>query len=360
MKLRDLLVALNLESPLSLPQLYKKFGIEPNDDERLKKLEIFLNQAYRNGLVSSHLSRLQEELKEVSKNEIKIITIFDENYPESLKNIFDPPALIYVKGNLKKDDFYSIAIVGSRRASFAGLNFAKDLSFSLSNYGVTVVSGLAVGIDSAAHLGALKAGGRTIAVLGSGFGHMYPAKNKKLAQQIADEGAVITEFSYNTRPERFNFPRRNRIISGLSLGVVVVEAAQRSGSLITADFALEQGREVYAVPGFANMPLSLGTNKLIKQGAALVETELDIIEALPEHIKNHFRKKEFHGKKEKNLDREELNVYNLLTGEPISVDVICQSLKLSTSKGLKILLDLQIKGLIMQLPGKLFCKKYNK
>jgi len=194
------------------------------------------------------------------------------------------------------------------------------------------------------------------AVLGSGFGHLYPAKNKNLARQIADTAAVITEFSYFTKPDRFNFPRRNRIISGLSLGVVVVEAAKRSGSLITADFALEQGREVYAVPGFVNAPNSMGTNRLIKQGAALIETELDIIETLPEHIKSGLKKNRFK-EKEKSLNKKQLSVYNLLAGEPVSIDVICQSLKLSPSEGLNILLELQINGFISQLPGKLFCRK---
>jgi DNA processing protein len=357
LELRDLLLALNIDSALSLPELCRKFNIEPKRDDRLEILKNYLIQNSKSILGTHHLDHLEKELIIIKENHLKIITIFDRNYPLILKNIFDPPCLIYVKGSLVKSDLCSIAIVGSRRASFIGLNFAKNLSASLSMYGVTIVSGLARGIDSAAHQGALKVGGRTIAVLGSGFGYIYPATNKNLAQEISEKGAVISEFSYFTRPSRFNFPRRNRIISGLVLGVVVVEAAERSGSLITADFALEQGREVFAVPGFANTPNSKGTNRLIKQGAALVETESDIIESLPEHIKKYLSKRNSKAVIEKNLEKRHLNVYNLLTDEPLSVDTICQSLKLATNEALKILLDLQIKGLVIQLPGKLFCRK---
>ncbi|MFH1856348.1 MAG: DNA-processing protein DprA [Candidatus Omnitrophota bacterium] len=359
MEIRDLMVAFNLDNSLSLKQLYRKFELNLDDDDKDRKLKVCLTEFSKKGLDVASLKKLEREFKTAEKDKVSIMTVFDDDYPAQLKNIFDPPSVIYVKGKLYKEDVCPIAIVGSRRASFAGINFSRNLGFSLAMNGITIISGLARGIDSAAHKGCLEAGGRTIAVLGSGLGELYPAMNKQLAEQIGEKGAVISEFSYFTKPLAFNFPRRNRVISGLSFAVVVVEAAERSGSLITADLALEQGREVFAVPGFANAPNSKGTNKLIKQGAVLVESDKDIIDALPDHIKDKFRQKEkdFGKEIEKKLDKEVLNVYNLLTVEPISVDSICNILNISVAAVLKNLLDLQLKGLITQMPGKVFCRK---
>lgn len=223
---------------------------------------------------------LEKEFALVKKLGLKIITQDDQVYPENLKNIYDPPMLLYVKGELKPEDKLSMAIVGSRRASFYGLSCAEKFASDLAGKGITIVSGMARGIDSYAHKGALKAGGRTIAVIGSGFNNIYPPENKKLAEEIAKCGAVISEFPLDMLPKKENFPRRNRIISGLSLGVLVVEAARNSGALITADFALEQGREVFALPGKVDSNTSFGTNGLIKQGAKLVSGVDDILEEL--------------------------------------------------------------------------------
>ena len=211
---------------------------------------------------------------------MKALHLQDKDYPLNLRYIYQPPATIYLEGNLIAQDNIAIAIVGSRRATDYGLNNAERIGFELASRGITVVSGLARGIDSAAHRGALKAGGRTIAVLGSGLDVIYPPENKKLAQDIAQGGAVISEFIPDTPPHRENFPRRNRIISGLSLGVVVVEAAKRSGALITENFALEQGREVFALPGKVDSFTSGGVHDLIKEGAKLIESIEDIIEEL--------------------------------------------------------------------------------
>lgn len=355
MEIRDILLALGVESPLSTEQLYKKFHLE-QDDEKFEKLKICLKHFKPE---PAYLDELDKELKAIKEANLKVVTVFDDDYPQNLKNIFDPPSVIFVKGSLEKSDGCSLAIVGSRRASFTGINFARTLSASLAAYGITIVSGLARGIDTAAHTGCLKAGTRTIAVLGSGFGYMYPAMNKKLAEEIAGQGAVISEFSYFSKPLSFNFPRRNRIISGLSLGVIVVEAAERSGSLITADLALEQGREVFAVPGVVNAPNSKGTHKLIKQGAVLIENELDVIDALPQHIKEtlNLNIKSTGVNAAGKLEGKNLEVYNLIITEPICIDAVCNNLRLHSSEALKILLDLQIKGLIQQLPGKLFCRK---
>jgi len=214
-----------------------------------------------------------------------MLTFKDKEYPFLLKQITDPPVVLYIKGRLKEEDKLSIAIVGSRQASFYGLQCSQKFSFELAELGFTIVSGLARGIDTWAHKGALKAGGRTIAVLGSGFSFIYPEENKELVEEIALKGAVISEFSCNTQPFSFNFPRRNRIISGLSLGVLVVEAAKKSGALITANFALEQNRQVFCVPGRQDSFTSWGTNTLIKEGAKLVLDIQDILEELNLDIK---------------------------------------------------------------------------
>ncbi|MCM8760904.1 MAG: DNA-processing protein DprA, partial [Candidatus Omnitrophica bacterium] len=205
------------------------------------------------------------------------INIDDPEYPKNLKNIHKPPKELYVNGTLEKRDEIAVAIVGSRRASMYGLEMAEKLAFELALRGVTVVSGMARGIDSAAHKGALKANGRTIAVMGSGHNVIYPPENRRLYDQIITSGAVITEYEDDMPPLPENFPARNRIISGLSLGVVVVEAARNSGALITANFAAEQGREVFAVPGKVSSATSAGTNELIKDGARLVQSVEDII-----------------------------------------------------------------------------------
>ena len=187
---------------------------------------------------------LDKELKLIKRHNVKVITFIDEDYPVSLKNIHDPPVVLYVKGEILPEDDLAIAIVGSRKASFYGMQTAERLGYELASHGITIVSGMARGIDSSAHRGALKANKRTIAVLGSGLANIYPEENIILAEKISNKGAVISEFPMETIPDRGNFPKRNRIISGLSKGVVVVEAAQKSGALITADCALEQGREI--------------------------------------------------------------------------------------------------------------------
>ena len=210
---------------------------------------------------------------------MKILNIKDEEYPNKLKNIYNPPKKLYVLGNYNILNDFTIGIVGTRRCTDYGMQIAKSFSYYLSKYGVNIISGMAKGIDSSAHIGSITGKGKTIAVLGSGFKHIYPKENIKLFNKIIETGgAVITEYEENEYPMPENFPKRNRIISGLSDGVIVVEAGKRSGSLITADFALEQGRDVFAVPGNINSENSLGTNDLIKQGAKLVNCFEDCVE----------------------------------------------------------------------------------
>ena len=223
---------------------------------------------------------LEKYEKYILKNDIKIINISDESYPAKLKNIYAPPITIFAKGDISLLNSKSIAIVGSREPSKYGIYVAEKFSTELSKEGITVVSGLAKGIDTFAHIGALSSFGKTIAVLGSGIDVVYPKENAKYYREISEKGLIISEYIVGTVPEFKNFPQRNRIISGLSDGVLVVEARKNSGTMITTDFALEQGKELYVIPGNITSNLSAGTNNLIKEGAKLVTDVCEILEDL--------------------------------------------------------------------------------
>jgi DNA processing protein len=301
---------------------------------------------------------------------IRRITIDDAEYPENLKNIHSPPNVLYVNGSLSASDKTAVALVGSRRASQYGLETSERLAYELALRGVTVVSGMARGIDSAAHRGALKAKGRTIAVMGSGHDHVYPPENEKLYKDIARSGAVVTEFEDATEPLAENFPRRNRIISGLSLGVVVVEAARNSGALITANFAAEQGRDVFAVPGKISSNTSSGTNCLIKDGARLVQSADDIMEELSLTEMTPLEGAAREDKEEKiarmtkayiynSLTDDEKRIYKILSDEPLYIDDILNMSRLERRKMSKALLSLELKRLVTELPGKQFIRKGN-
>jgi DNA processing protein len=292
-----------------------------------------------------------EELTKVSDLGADIVTLRDARYPKNLLEIYDPPPVLYVRGGLDAADTLQIAVVGSRRGSSYGRAVTKRISRELGEAGVTVVSGLARGIDTCAHLGALEARAKTIAVLGCGVDTVYPPENKKLFFDIIKSGAIISEFPLGTSPDGKNFPRRNRIISGLSLGVVVVEATADSGSLITATHALEQGREVFAVPGNVGMATSRGTNRLIKQGARLIEEAQDILtEVLPQYS----------GAAEKEslppLTSAEGGVLQHLSHTPLHIDEICRLARMEIQRVSTILLELELKGVISQMSGKLFIR----
>lgn len=299
---------------------------------------------------------------------IRTLSINDGEYPKILKTLHKPPKVLYVNGNFKDEDDFAVAIVGSRRASRYGIEMSEKLGYDLALGGVTVVSGMARGIDSAAHRGALKAKGRTIAVMGSGHDHIYPSENKELYKKIAESGAVISEFENSVSPLPRNFPIRNRIISGLSLGIVVVEAARNSGALITADFALEQGREVFAVPGKISSVTSEGTHELIKDGAKLVQGAEDIMEELRLHKIEPMAGKERDLREEKiskkttrylynSLTDDERKVYKILSDEPLYIDDAIKESGVELSKASKVLLALELKHLIRELPGKQFIRR---
>ncbi len=310
---------------------------------RKKSLEAIIK--YRNSDI------LEKELKLAEKSKCNIITIENSDYPEQLKTISTPPIVLYIHGELKPEDKNSISIVGTRKPTKYGKKTAHNIGYHLAEQGVTVISGLAKGLDSQAHSTAIEAKGRTIAILGSGLLRLYPKENTKLAKKIETHGAVISEFPLETTPFRSNFPIRNRTISGLSLGTVVVEAAAKSGTLITAGFALEQGRIVFAVPGNMDQPTSEGANALIKQGAILVQDVDDIFREVP-YLK---RTKTSLSKKEKiKLSDKEQEIIGILKSDQVHIDEITENTTMTAPEVSVLLLTLEMKKILRQLPGKYY------
>ncbi len=289
------------------------------------------------------------EIGLAEKEDIRILTLVSDEYPELLKAIYDPPPVLYVKGKPLNSISFPLAVVGTRNPSEYGKVIAHRLCLKLASAGFNLVSGLARGIDTLAHRAALEAGADTIAVFGCGLGHTYPPENRKLRNEIVQQGAIISEFPVLMRPERNNFPARNRVLSGLSLGTVVVEAAVKSGALITADFALEQGREVFAVPGNITSPKSKGTNDLIKAGAKLVDSPDSVIEELLPVLREKLDKPEI------KLDNEvERQVFSLLSLEGRHIDNLIENSDLSPAQVSATLLQLELRGLVRQLSGKIY------
>jgi DNA processing protein len=294
------------------------------------------------------------QLAMLEKTGSQLITILDDSYPEMLRAIYDPPPYLLVKGQLSPADDNAVAIVGSRICTTYGKQITEQLARGLVEAGLTIVSGLARGIDSAAHRAVLKAGGRTIGVLGCGLDIFYPPENEALYAEIAESGAVVSEFAFGLRPDKFNFPARNRIISGLSKGVIVVEAGKMSGALLTAQHAIDQNREVFAVPGNINSAASAGTNELVKQGANPVTSPADVLLALGYHPD---RPRETRSKAAPALPENELAVYNSLTNKPKQIDNLSHDLNKPVAEVLAALFSLEMAGLVRQLPGKLFLRE---
>lgn len=316
-------------------------------ESQLRKLG-FDKRAIRSLLATRRQIDLDAELARTQEAGIELLNWESPSYPTYLREIPDPPPLLYMRGSLQEIDQWAVAVVGTRRLTRYGRQVAQDLVTGLVQNKVTVISGLARGIDAVAHKTAVEMGGRTIAVLGSGLDHIYPAENRRLAHQIATEhGALLTEYALGVKPEAKNFPPRNRVISGLSMGTIVVEAGERSGALITADFAVEQNREVFAVPGNITSPASRGPNRLIQQGAKLVRNVEDVLEelkismvaaktavqmALPE-------------------TSEEAAVYAELSAQPAHVDDICRATGLPTAVVGSTLTVMELKGMVQHLGG---------
>ena len=336
---------------------------------------------------------IERELEWIHEYGCQIVTLYDDAYPSRLKEIDTPPLVLYIRGELTSEDALSISLVGSRDAKDYGRKVGYRLSFQLAQRGLTVVSGLARGIDTSAHRGALEAGGRTIAVMGNGLSFIYPATNSPLAEKITASGALISEFPMGVKPKPRNFPRRNRIISGLTLGTVVVEASNRSGALITARLAGEQGREVFAVPGEIFSELSTGTHKLINNGAKLISTVDDLLNELPPYVLNQIQSEsltasvpdmETESSQEPSVEKsdikpeavqsspevpqpvqsapppdltpDEKTVFDAIETPSSHIDTIVRTTQLPIGQVSSVLLMLELKGIVQQLPGKQFTK----
>lgn len=334
--------------------------------------------AYRRG------PAIRAEIQRVEGIGCRIVTFNDPDYPSLLQHTHDPPPYLYVRGRLMPME-NPIAMVGARKASGYGMAAARRLSRELSGMGWTIVSGMARGIDTAAHKGALDGGGRTVAVMGSGFADIYPMENRELMDRIREQGAVISEFPVREPPNAYNFPARNRIIAGMTLGTVVVEASSKSGSLITARLAAEQGREVFAVPGSIHSHTSTGTHNLLKQGAKLVTRVDDIIEEFPRFQTTAVKCGDAAGAVGANsgdghdlwggdassvdepaamsggaasgLTPEQIAVLGMLNAYPVHIDDLCRGAGMEPGRLSGLLLNLELKGLIVQRPGKYFCLK---
>ena len=293
----------------------------------------------------------------MAKNKIKFISYFDKNYPKLLKEINDYPLGIYVLGKLPNDEYTKISIVGSRKYTEYGAYVTHKFAYDLAKRNVVIVSGMARGIDSVAHKSTIEAGGKTIAVLGCGLNICYPPENNKLREEIINHGCLISEFALGTKPLTGNFPVRNRIISGLSKGLIVTEANEKSGTLITVGHALDQGREVMAVPGAINNMFSQGTNYLIKQGANLIINCQDVLELIGENkkIENNLSEKNIPNKNIL-LDNEEKIIYNLIGLEQTSFDFIAANANLPINKLSSCLMMLEMRGIIKKIPGQKYIR----
>jgi DNA processing protein len=327
---------------------------------------------------------IERELELIDEYGCQVLTLYDAAYPSRLKEIDTPPLVLYIRGELIPDDSLSISLVGSRDAKDYGRKVSYQLSYQLAQRGLTVVSGFAKGVDTAAHRGALEAGGRTIAVMGNGLSVIYPAANRNLIEKIEASGALISEFPIAVTPKPRNFPRRNRIISGLTLGTVVVEASNRSGALITARLATEQGREVFAVPGEIFSELSMGTHKLINDGAKLISTVDDLLNELPQHALSQVQLPEVESSQEPPVEKndtklaatqppsevqqpvqsvpppdltpDEKTVFEAIEVPSSHIDTIIRTTQLPIGLVSSVLLMLELKGIVQQLPGKQFTK----
>ena len=296
----------------------------------------------------------EREIEKASRSDVDIITMNDDAYPGNLRDTPDPPLFLYIKGALKPEDRNAVAVVGTRRPTHYGKTVTHRLAGELAASGFTVISGLARGIDTQAHRGALAARGRTIAVLGCGIDVVYPPENRSLMEEIGGSGAVVTENPFGTQPESGYFPARNRIISGFARGTVIIEASEDSGSLITAQYALDQGRKLFAVPGNIGSPVSRGTNSLIKKGAILIEGTDDVLAGLG--AEPAARDRTTAARPLPAMTRDESVVLNCITVEPKHIDVLMSESRMAAGALGGVLVNLELKGLAKQLPGKYFVR----
>ncbi len=323
----------------------------PQEISRVEGLSLQIAEA----LKEADRDEAARQLDEARRFGAKTVTLWDEEYPRLLKEIYDPPPALFVEGDLKRLTEPVFAIVGTRTPTEYGASHTRSIAGGLASRSFTIVSGMARGIDTEAHKACLEAGGVTIAVLGCGLDITYPRENKALRARIAESGAVITEFPFGTEPTGHNFPRRNRIISGMSAGTLVVEAGDRSGALITARYAVLQNREAFALPGNADRPQSRGCNALIRAGhAQLAASEADILEALKIQLA---LKIDIQEPKKPKIKGDKLKVYNVINTDPVYIDDIAQAAGMNPSETLTILLELEMSGYISEVAGKRYRRR---
>ncbi len=306
-------------------------------------------------LASGTLSFGDEQVEKLLSEDARLLTCWHPEYPTLLRRIADAPVCLFVKGKPDWQNAFSLALVGTRSPSAYGKRVTAYLVSELVAAGVTIISGLARGVDTIAHMETVRAGGRTVAVLGSGLDQVYPPENRKLAERLLEQGALCSEYPFGTPPDAMNFPRRNRIISGLSAGTIVVEAGEKSGALITAYQALEQNREVFALPGSIFSQNSSGCHLLIQQGAKLVRNAADVLEEFPAQG-DLFEKQEYQQAELTEFSEEEKRVYQHLSRESIHIDALAQQLDMPSGRLLGVLLQFELKGMVKQLPGKFFAR----
>ncbi|NLJ41043.1 MAG: DNA-protecting protein DprA [Clostridiales bacterium] len=323
--------------------------------EELFSLSPVLGKNVVSDIINQRQDKILDKIYEsLRSSQYRIITLLDQEYPYLLSQIYDPPPILYCKGRRVQDNYFGISIVGSRRSTGYGRQMAERFGYELAKAGIIVVSGLARGIDAMAHFGALRAGGATVGVLGCGIDRVYPPENKKLFKIMEEEGTILTEYPPGTSPLAGNFPARNRIISGMTNGTMVIEAGLKSGSLITVDFALEQGREVYALPGNISIDQSAGTNKLLKEGAKLVTDVWDVLEDFGIE-----RQKGQDNAISVQLDFFETQVYNALQEGERHIEELSKDTKMDIQKLNSVLTMLEVKGIVKQMPGKIFIKTWD-
>ena len=315
------------------PEAFRTAGLPEKATENLIRLR-----------EETDLDRLYDSILDQG---ISVLILPEPKYPKLLREIDQPPPVLYVRGELTQADDFSVAMVGTRKVTAYGQQIARDTSTFLAGHGLTVVSGLARGVDALAHQHALQAGGRTIAVLGSGVDVIYPPEHRMLADAIVENGAIVSDYPMGTQPEGVNFPPRNRIISGLSLATIVVEAGERSGALITAEFAVEQGRDVFAVPGNVLSPMSQGTNRLIQNGAYAMISPQDVLDALGLERVDEFQA----ARQTLPANPTEAKILQVLDYEPIHVDVICQAANMPVETVAAALTMMELKGMVQHVGG---------
>ena len=357
-------IALNMlptMGPVRLRNLLTVFGTPEQvlsaKRDQLRKVDGVGNEVAEQISNWESIVDLPAELQRIGDFGATVITQNSPEYPKALREIHSPPIVLYVWGEIQPRDHHAIAVIGARRTTHYGMESAKKLSYQIAYAGLTVISGLARGIDTAAHHGAIAAKGRTIAVIGSGLMEIYPPENRALAEKIRNgNGAVVSEFSMQIQPDRQTFPMRNRIISGWSHGILVVEAGLNSGALITASQAIEQGRSVYAVPGYINAPSAMGSNRLIQQGAKLVMSAGDILDDLEVLLPEAKPSPDAAVRPLPDLSSDERRVYDAIEAAETPIDRIAAKCDLPSGTVSSTLLRLELKRLVKQLPGKYFVK----